>query len=432
MSELNINQLLATIGDRSNARSSDQALRTLYSAYDDAVRGFITQKFTQDAGLIDEVVQDTFVEVWKFPERYNDEYAFKTWLLGIARHKAIDALRLTSATTEPIDKFADTLPARTADITEVIHLDQISHQLKSGLTNLVENGKLSTEHKDVLQLMYVDDLNVTEIAGIVRCPENTVKTRLHYARERVRNHFETYLTGFIFHDEAVKFVGSTKIDQAIEQNSVNSQTGNAAAIPQNNLSGAVDQKPMAWETNIGEAAGSNFQVGLSGNLLSNLTLPNHFQNFVCHATGANNAKLAVLHAQNSQPAGDLAYAVDGAVPSTDCEQALVFLVSAGGNPSLDGGGAKTASGVAAGTSSAALQTGSENGNAEGCGLNTGTAILNPNDHNIGGDSHDHDHKDTYNNNDIAHSSVVSGTDAIQIVGVAHEPTDILTGHHLLF
>jgi len=464
------------IGDRSDARSGDQALWTLYSEYDDAVRGFITKQFTQDTGLIDEVVQDTFVEVWKFPERYNDEYAFKTWLLGIARHKAIDALRQVSATGEPIEKLVDTLPAAAPDVTEVIYHDQVNRLLKSGLTKLVENGKLSAEHREVLQLMYVEDLNVTEMAAIIRCPENTVKTRLHYARERVRSYFETCLTGFIFHGEAVKLGGSAKIDQAIDHTDGHYPPLDSAAKPQNTVTGSDHDHALVCcgllPASIPKAAGRDFQADPTGKPPSDLALLNHFQDFGCQAAGGHDAKLAVLPAQNGQPTADLAAAVGGAVTFTDWTQTLGFLVSAGGNASLDGGAAKTAGGEAAGTSSGASQTSVDGGGiktgtpiAPFPGGNAGLASLNGHSHHDGlgspvNQSADHateittggterqlspsvsifsgctgdcqGHNDAYNHLEIANNSPMSGADAIQLVGLAHEPADILSGHHLIF
>lgn len=457
------------VGDRNDARNSDQALRALYLEYDGAVRGFITKQFTQDTGLIDEVVQDTFVEVWKFPERYNDEYAFKTWLLGIARHKAIDALRQVSTTNEPIEKLADTLPAAAPDIIDVIHDDQVNHLLKSGLTKLVETGKLSAEHGEVLQLMYVKDLSVTEMAAIIRCPENTVKTRLYYARDRVRSYFETCLTGFIFHSSALKLTGSAKIGDVIDHAGDRHKSLDADSQPQSAVTGSDYHQALAWRlipARIPGTAGGDCQaVPDRKPALLDSALSEHFQDLGCQAAADHNATMAALLAQNGKPAAISAVALDGAMTLTELAQALDFLVSAGGNADPDAGAAKTASG--------APQAGNDGGGvkAGACmilfsGDNTGHVSLDGHVHHDGLDSQvnqnggdtsaivtggtqtlpsassgvfsghtgdDHGHNDAYGHShpEIVDNSPMFTHDSIHLVGLAHEPVDILSNHLII-
>jgi|GEM_PF-660140 len=380
------------MGDRSDTRSIDQALRVLYSEYDGAVRAFIAKQFTQNSELIDEVVQDTFVEVWKFPERYNDEYTFKTWLLGIARHKAIDALRKLPAASESVELFAHTLPASAHDVTDVIYQDQVNELLKSGLTQLLENGKLSADHREVLQLMYVNELNVTEIAAIIRCPENTVKTRLHYARERVRSHFETCLKGFIFHDNVEKFLESTKIDQTIDHN----KPHDTLVKHQNTDSGFEPHLALVFglpRGSIPQPTIDQFHADYASKPQLDLILPSHFQNFVCTATNSNEAKLVtVLPAQNEQLTTDLSLLDSAGMPS-NWAQTLDILVSAGSNAKSDGVATKTTGGEAAGTTNAATHTSVDGGSGD---INTNNASIAhfPSNNN---DLNDHGHPNYLNN-----------------------------------
>ena len=450
------------IGDRSDTRSIDQALRVLYSEYDGAVRTFIAKQFTQDAELIDEVVQDTFVEVWKFPERYNDEYAFKTWLLGIARHKAIDALRQVPAACDPVEKLADTLPAAARDVTDVIYQDQVNDLLKSGLTKLVENGKLSTDHRDVLQLMYLNDLNVTEMAAIIGCPDNTVKTRLHYARERVRSHFETCLKGFIFHDKVENFVGSAKIDQTTDHNQ---PLATVAKLQKTDI-GLEHYHALALSlppATIAELTSGEFQVGSAGKPLLDLVLPSHFQDFVCPATNGHDVKLVTtLPAQNDPLSADLSE-VDGAA----MRQALDILVLAGSNAKSDGIATQTTGREAAGTSNGATHTAVDSGNGD---INTNASVVHFPSNNTDLNGHDHHNylgnlinrsadcttdittgstekqtslcvvvfngntSNVHSDNDINHHLEIENNPSIitiQLIGLPHDPLDIFSGHHLI-
>jgi RNA polymerase sigma-70 factor (ECF subfamily) len=57
------------------------------------------------------------------------------------------------------------------------------------MDKMMGKGKLSAEHREVLHLIYVKDLNISDAARIIGCPQNTVKTRLLYARQQIKDVF---------------------------------------------------------------------------------------------------------------------------------------------------------------------------------------------------------------------------------------------------
>ena len=195
LTEEQIVSLLAKIANRNSKPISEQALASLYLEFHLSVRNYLFKSLTQDATLIEEVVQDTFFEIWKQPDRFRGESKFKTWLLGIARHKAIDCLRKNVKNHVPIEEFEDALPDVQLSINDEIHREQIQQGLRYCLESLFSAGKLSESHREVLHLAYVQDQDIQEIAQVLGCLESTIKTRLHYARLRIKNCLKKRLIG---------------------------------------------------------------------------------------------------------------------------------------------------------------------------------------------------------------------------------------------
>jgi RNA polymerase sigma-70 factor, ECF subfamily len=201
LTEDQILSLLDKIAHRNPKSLSEKAISSLYLEYHRAVRNYIFKSFTQDATVIEEVVQDTFFEVWKQPDRFRGESKFKTWLLGIARHKTIDRLRKNVIDQIPIEDIEETLPSEQLSVIDLIHTEQIHQGVKFCLDSLFAAGKLSDAHREVLHLAYIEDQDILEIAQVLDCLENTVKTRLHYARLRIKNCLKKRLLGGIDHDD---------------------------------------------------------------------------------------------------------------------------------------------------------------------------------------------------------------------------------------
>jgi RNA polymerase sigma-70 factor, ECF subfamily len=170
-------ELLAAI-----RRGSEAALRELYVAYSQSLYAFVLSR-SRDAELAKEVVVDTMHEVWRHPDRFrgDDDARFGTWLIGIARHKMIDALRrkLRDPPNEPLDN--EVLDEGTPP-----HVEQLAaQQIRDGVLKCME--RLSPEHRECLHLVFYEDKSIAEIAEIQKAPENTVKTRLFHARRNMKN-----------------------------------------------------------------------------------------------------------------------------------------------------------------------------------------------------------------------------------------------------
>ena len=118
---------------------------------------------------------EVFLDVWRQAESFKAKSLVSTWLLGIARYKALSALRRRS--DEHLDDDALAMIEDPADDAETL-------VEKEDCRAIVQHclAQLSPAHREVLDLVYYHEKSVNEAAEIVGIPANTVKTRMFYAR----------------------------------------------------------------------------------------------------------------------------------------------------------------------------------------------------------------------------------------------------------
>jgi RNA polymerase sigma-70 factor (ECF subfamily) len=116
--------------------------------------------------------------VWRQAGRFEGRSAVSTWLLAIARFKALSALR-----RRPDEELDDETAAGiedTSDNPETV----LEKKDKSALIRKCLTG-LSAEHREIIDLVYYHEKSVEEAAEIIGIPEATVKTRMFYARKKL-------------------------------------------------------------------------------------------------------------------------------------------------------------------------------------------------------------------------------------------------------
>lgn len=170
-------QLLARI-----ARGDKEAVAALYHRLERPLFAFLV-KILRDREAAADVLNETMLDVWRQAGRFEGKSSAATWIYGIAHHKAISWLRKRRE-VELDEEMAAAIPddAPAADVAIA------SEDLTQIISRLME--KLSVDHRIVLQLAYFQEFSVGQIAEILDCPENTVKTRMFYARQRLRTLLE--------------------------------------------------------------------------------------------------------------------------------------------------------------------------------------------------------------------------------------------------
>jgi RNA polymerase sigma-70 factor, ECF subfamily len=159
---------------RGIAAGSQAAMRTLYARHHLRVYHFIV-RLGSDTDRAEDLVSEVFLSVWRQADTFENRSQVSTWILSIARFKALTAL---GRRREPqLDEDAIKTVADDADTPEqtVLHTDRRA-QL----------------HREVIDLVYYHDRSVEEVAKVLHLPKNTVKTRMFYARKHLARLLATH------------------------------------------------------------------------------------------------------------------------------------------------------------------------------------------------------------------------------------------------
>jgi RNA polymerase sigma-70 factor, ECF subfamily len=156
------------------------ALRALYERHAPWVLVRLARRCA-DAGLVEEVLQDTFVGVWRNARRYRGTGEVAGWIWGIAIRRLIDALRRRRLP----DRLAARLQLGALRMAEPSAEEQVLLGVRYGdLAGALD--RLSPELRAVVQATILDGLTTTEAARLLQIPAGTVKTRLMRARAQLR------------------------------------------------------------------------------------------------------------------------------------------------------------------------------------------------------------------------------------------------------
>lgn len=157
------------------------AFRLLFTAYGERVFRY-AHRLISDVSKAEEVTNDVMLEVWKSAARFEGRAKVSTWILGITRHMALNAVRNKQLDTVSEDKA----PAVEDEMqTERPARERDRAALREGIRQALT--RLSPEHRDVIELTFFHCRRYDEIAKIVGCPENTVKTRMFHARKQLQS-----------------------------------------------------------------------------------------------------------------------------------------------------------------------------------------------------------------------------------------------------
>jgi RNA polymerase sigma-70 factor, ECF subfamily len=166
------------------ATGGQAAMRALYGRHHIRVYRFIT-RILSDASRAEDIVSEVFLSVWSEAGSFENRSQVSTWILSIARFKALTALGRRR--DDQLDEAAAEMVADTAETPEqtVLHTDRDA-QLRGCI------AQMSPEHREVIDLVYYHDKSVEEVAEIIHLPKNTVKTRTFYARKRLARLLSTH------------------------------------------------------------------------------------------------------------------------------------------------------------------------------------------------------------------------------------------------
>lgn len=165
------------------------AFRILVAKYKTPLYNFALRQLRSHA-LAEDVVQDTFVRVVQGAKEFQNASKFSTWLYTIARNLCIDQVRKSSLRKHPSleqgtgGEDGPSLGEQLSDPRSNVERSAVSAELKGRILAAVES--LPADQREVFLLREVSNLPFKEIAEVTGVPENTVKSRMRYALERLQ------------------------------------------------------------------------------------------------------------------------------------------------------------------------------------------------------------------------------------------------------
>jgi RNA polymerase sigma-70 factor (ECF subfamily) len=167
-----------------NIASGDRtAMHTLYARHNVRVYRFVL-RMLRDTSAAEDLVSQVFLDVWRTASQFEGRSQVSTWLLSIARFKALTALRQRKY--EDIDQDDVMEIADQADTPEAsLDRSRTSAILRACV------AKLSPAHREIVNLVYYHEKSVEEVAGLIGIPASTVKTRMFYARKQLADLLKT-------------------------------------------------------------------------------------------------------------------------------------------------------------------------------------------------------------------------------------------------
>jgi RNA polymerase sigma-70 factor (ECF subfamily) len=157
----------------------EEALRRLYEITSRSVYLYIFS-FVNNKELTEDIMIETYTQVWLSAKRFNGDSRVLTWIFGIARNLTMNEIKkrdnmhneLTNIEQYQAEQFRLTSEKETE---QLIYL-----ALK----------KLSIKHREILDLIFIHEMTYEEVSKILNIPLNTVKTRVFYAKEKLREILE--------------------------------------------------------------------------------------------------------------------------------------------------------------------------------------------------------------------------------------------------
>jgi RNA polymerase sigma factor (sigma-70 family) len=162
-------------------RGDREAMEELVAVWEKRLFYYVRRIVDQEADAWD-VMQKTWVKVFRRVKTLKDPQSFPCWLYTLTRNTALSHIRQRPGArlaSDTLDQCED-LPAENDSATFFEDVEAVHDAL----------DRISSDHREVLTLSFLEDLSVEEIGRVIGVPQGTVKSRIHYAKRALRNVME--------------------------------------------------------------------------------------------------------------------------------------------------------------------------------------------------------------------------------------------------
>ncbi len=158
------------------AKGDKEAFETIYEQTYGKVARYV-KGFVKNESTAEDVIIQTYTIAWQNIAGFRGDGRLTTWLIGIARNIAFKEFRKNQPTTQFDESYSK------AD--EHSHREPERKDSKKKLKDMIQ--RLSTKHKEILELVFFQGLTYPEISDIIGIPVNTVKTRVFHAKKALKD-----------------------------------------------------------------------------------------------------------------------------------------------------------------------------------------------------------------------------------------------------
>jgi len=173
--------LLQQIAQDSNVA----AMNTLYNSYRAKLMPFML-RMSPDQGLVEEAYNDVMLIIWKKAGQFSGDSKASTWVFSIAYRQCLKLIKRQQLKKKVLNSF-QIFKHIDAEIEEHTHM---SDNPKADQLNQAV-AQLPAKQRAVIELSYFQGRSIKEVSDIANCPENTVKTRLFHARQKIKSLMQT-------------------------------------------------------------------------------------------------------------------------------------------------------------------------------------------------------------------------------------------------
>lgn len=159
------------------AKGDQACLRVLYDRHAPAMLR-VVRRMTTQSGVAEEILQETWLAVWRSADSFRGESSARGWLFGVAKRQAHNYLRRSVLATVDLDETPE-ISDHAGTVEDIVLAKAARGDLAAGIRDLPEHLR------DVLLLVLVDDLPYPDVATVLDIPVGTVKSRMSHARKRL-------------------------------------------------------------------------------------------------------------------------------------------------------------------------------------------------------------------------------------------------------
>ncbi len=134
----------------------------------------------KDGHWAEDLAQETLVEAWRSLARFDGRCRFSTWLYGVLRHRFLKGRRQQNAARLSATEDLGRVPCTAYTPDRAAETSEDAQRVRRAVAELPE------EHRLVVELRFFAGATLDEIAAALGCPVGTVKSRLHYGLEKLR------------------------------------------------------------------------------------------------------------------------------------------------------------------------------------------------------------------------------------------------------